>query len=82
MMLLTVPAYVLAFVQLGMFDYTGAISTYLREQQGLHKVCPISHIWGLSIVLILAFYPYVYLLSPATPLLVWGSRRWRWAHRI
>ena len=29
MLPLTVPAYVLAFVQLGMFDYTGAMSTYL-----------------------------------------------------
>lgn len=64
MLPLTVPAYVLAFVQLGMFDYTGAISTYLREQQGFAQGLPdIRNIWGLSIVLILAFYPYVYLLA-------------------
>ena len=64
MLPLTVPAYVLAFVQLGMFDYTGAIRTYLREQQGFAQGLPdIRNIWGLSIVLILAFYPYVYLLA-------------------
>ena len=64
MLPLTVPAYVLAFVQLGMFDYTGAISTYLRERQGFAQGLPdIRNIWGLSIVLILAFYPYVYLLA-------------------
>ena len=64
MLPLTIPAYVLAFVQLGMFDYTGAISTYLREQYGFMQGLPdIRNIWGLSAVLILTFYPYVYLLA-------------------
>lgn len=64
MLPLTMPAYVLAFVQLGMFDYTGAVSTYLREQHGFAQGLPdIRNIWGLSAVLILTFYPYVYLLA-------------------
>ncbi len=69
MLPLTVPAYVLAFVQLafvqlGMFDYTGAVSSYLRSHAGWAQGLPdIRNIWGLSWVLILTFYPYVYLLA-------------------
>lgn len=64
MLPLTVPAYVLAFVQVGMFDYTGAISTFLREQYGFRQGLPDTrNIWGLSAVMVLTFYPYVYLLA-------------------
>lgn len=64
MLPLTVPAYVLAFVQVGMFDYTGAISTYLRQAHGFEQGLPdVRNIWGLSVVMILTFYPYVYLLA-------------------
>ena len=64
MLPLTVPAYVLAFVQVGMFDYTGAISTYLRQAHGFEQGLPdVRNIWGLSVVMILTVYPYVYLLA-------------------
>lgn len=64
MLPLTLPAYVLAFVQVGMFDYTGFISTYLREQYGFEQGLPdIRNMWGLSSAMILTFYPYVYLLA-------------------
>lgn len=64
MLPLTVPAYVLAFVQVGMFDYTGAISTFLRAQYGFaHGLPDTRNIWGLSAVMVLTFYPYVYLLA-------------------
>lgn len=64
MLPLAVPAYVLAFVQLGMFDYTGPISTFLREQLGFEQGLPeIRHGGGLMIVMSLTLYPYVYLLA-------------------
>lgn len=64
MLPLAVPAYVLAFVQLGIFDYTGVISTYLREAWGLNNGLPnIRHGGGLALVMSLTLYPYVYLLS-------------------
>lgn len=64
MLPLAVPAYVLAFVQLGIFDYTGIISTYLRESWGLEQGLPdIRNGFGLTIVMSLTLYPYVYLLA-------------------
>lgn len=64
MLPLTLPAYVLAFVQVGIFDYTGVISTYLRESYGFEQGFPdIRNIWGLAAVMVLTFYPYVYLLA-------------------
>ncbi|WP_112744571.1 ABC transporter permease [Moraxella ovis] len=64
MLPLAVPAYVLAFVQLGLFDYTGPISTHLREVWGFEQGLPdIRHGGGLAVVMSLTLYPYVYLLS-------------------
>lgn len=64
MLPLAVPAYVLAFVQLGMFDYTGPISTFLRETLGFRQGLPdIRNGFGLTVVMCLTFYPYVYLLA-------------------
>lgn len=64
MLPLAVPAYVLAFTQLGIFDYTGPISTYLREQHGFVEGLPdIRNRFGLIVVMSLTFYPYVYLLA-------------------
>lgn len=46
------------------FDYTGVISTYLREAWGLNNGLPnIRHGGGLALVMSLTLYPYVYLLS-------------------
>lgn len=64
MLPLAMPAYVLAFTQLGLFDYTGPVSTYLRERWGFAQGLPeIRNAWGLIAVMSLTFYPYVYLLS-------------------
>lgn len=64
MLPLAMPVYVLAFVQLGLFDYTGAISTHLREVWGFEQGLPdIRHGGGLAIVMSLTLYPYVYLLA-------------------
>lgn len=64
MLPLAMPAYVLAFTQLGVFDYTGPVSTFLREHWGWEQGLPdIRNRWGLAAVMSLTFYPYVYLLS-------------------
>ncbi len=64
MLPLAVPAYVLAFTQLGIFDYTGPISTLLRERYGFENGLPdVRNGMGLIVVMSLTFYPYVYLLA-------------------
>lgn len=62
---LAIPAYVTAFVALGIFDFTGPLQTSLR------KLFDADLLWlpdvrsgpGVTIVMTLAFYPYVYLLA-------------------
>lgn len=64
MLPLAMPAYVLAFVQVGLFDYTGPIQTWLREGLGYTGVFPrIRSPGGVVLTLTLALYPYVYLLA-------------------
>ena len=62
---LAIPAYVLAFVQMGLFEYTGPVQSALREVFGSSRWFPDirGSLWGLVLVLVLAFYPYVYLLA-------------------
>ncbi|QIY77783.1 ABC transporter permease [Chromobacterium violaceum] len=59
MLPLAMPAYVMAFSQLGLFDFTGPFQTWLREAW----VPDIRSTPGVVMVLSLAFYPYVYLLA-------------------
>jgi iron(III) transport system permease protein len=64
MLPLAMPAYVLAFVQVGLLDFTGPVQTLLREWLGSsHWFPPIRSTGGVVLVLTLAFYPYVYLLA-------------------
>lgn len=59
------PAYVMAFVFLGVFDYSGPVQSFIRSLTGS------SNIWfpdirssaGVITVMTLAFYPYVYLIA-------------------
>ncbi len=61
---LALPAYVAAFADVGMLDYTGALQTWLREELGWQGALPsIRSRTGVILVLSLAFYPYVYLLA-------------------
>lgn len=62
---LAIPAYVIAFVALGMFDYTGPVQTSMRHwfNSDLLWFPDIRSGPGVAIVMTLAFYPYVYLLS-------------------
>lgn len=64
MLPMAMPAYVLAFVVLGLFDFAGPL------QQGLHSLFgdqyhyfDVRHELTVILVLILVFYPYVYMLA-------------------
>jgi iron(III) transport system permease protein len=64
MLPLAMPAYVLAFVQVGLLDFTGPVQTVLRGWFGSSAwFPPIRSTGGVVLVLTLAFYPYVYLLA-------------------
>lgn len=67
MLPLAIPAYVLAFVAIGLFDYSGPVQTALRAWFGAGKVWfpPIRSTGGVITVMVLAFYPYVYMLARA-----------------
>ncbi len=61
---LAVPAYVIAFVMLGLFDFTGPVQTALRSWLGPDAWFPeVRGRLGVITVMVLAFYPYVYLLA-------------------
>ncbi len=62
---MAVPAYVSAFVALGVFDFTGPIQTFLRSwlSSDVSWFPDIRGRMGVIIVMTLAFYPYVYLLA-------------------
>jgi iron(III) transport system permease protein len=62
---LALPAYVTAFVWLGLFDFTGTFATWLREEWGIMQLPPIRSRGGVILVLSLALYPYVYLTARA-----------------
>ena len=64
MLPMAMPAYVLAFALLGVFDYSGGVQTYLRSH-GLDASAwlDLRSDWGVVLVLSLALYPYVYLLA-------------------
>lgn len=61
MLPLAMPAYVLAFCLVGLFEYQGWLATYFR-QMGI-DIPDIRNGAGVAVVMSLAFYPYVYLLA-------------------
>ena len=63
MLPLAIPAYVMAFVTVGIVDFSGPLQTSLRDL-GISTAIPsVRNVWGAGIILSLAFYPYVYLLA-------------------
>jgi iron(III) transport system permease protein len=61
---LAIPAYVVGFVFLATFDYTGPIQTPLRALFGREIPFPdIVSYGGVTFVMTLVLYPYVYLLA-------------------
>lgn len=62
---LALPAYVTAFVWIGLLDFSGTLPTYLRENWGIPRLPPIRSRGGVILVMVLALYPYVYLTARA-----------------
>ena len=60
---LAVPAYVTAFVAVGLLDFTGPVQSWLREHGISTKFPEIRSLGGVTLVMVLAFYPYVYLIT-------------------
>lgn len=61
---LAMPTYVLAFVFLGLFDFSGPVQTLLRNWFGAGVRFPeMRSAGGVILVMSLALYPYIYLLS-------------------
>ncbi len=63
MLPLAVPAYVLAFVVLGLFDFSGPLQSALRDWLGPVRLPEIRSGGGVVTVMVLVLYPYVYMLS-------------------
>ena len=63
MLPLAIPAYVLAFVTIGIIDFSGPLQTGLRDLGFDTAIPSVRNVWGAGLVLSLAFYPYVYLLA-------------------
>nr|WP_298171130.1 iron ABC transporter permease [uncultured Pseudomonas sp.] len=59
-----IPAYVLAFVFVGLLDFAGPLQSLLRDWFGAGlRLPPVRSTGGVIVVLVLVFYPYVYLLA-------------------
>jgi iron(III) transport system permease protein len=59
-----IPAYVLAFVFVGLLDFAGPVQSLLRDWFGSGLRLPrVRSTGGVIVVLVLVFYPYVYLLA-------------------
>lgn len=61
---LAMPAYVIGFVFLSIFDYAGPVQTSLRSVFGSDAWLPeVASFGGLAAVMTLVLYPYVYMLA-------------------
>lgn len=65
---LAFPTYVLAFIYLGLLDFAGPLQSSLRSSFGATPgwISELSGPYGVLPILILALYPYVYLLARAS----------------
>jgi len=61
-----IPAYVLAFVYLGVFDYSGYAQVWMREALGLPGFDVRAGSWAIILTFVLVFYPYVYMMTRAS----------------
>ncbi|MDP2432314.1 MAG: iron ABC transporter permease [Pseudomonadota bacterium] len=60
---LALPAYVTAFVWLGLFDFSAWLPTWLRDTWGIVWLPPVRSRGGVILVMALSLYPYVYLTA-------------------
>lgn len=58
-----IPAYVLGFVYLGLFDYAGSLQSLLRETTSWSGIDIRNGRLGIILVMTLVLYPYVYMLA-------------------
>lgn len=58
-----IPAYVLGFVFIGLFDYAGPFQSTLRTWLDIGGVDIRDGRWAVMLVMTLVFYPYVYMLA-------------------
>jgi iron(III) transport system permease protein len=66
MLPLAMPAYVIGFVLLGIFDFSGPLQTAIRGMFGQDLMLPDPRAsWGVILAMTLVFYPYVYTLARA-----------------
>lgn len=66
MLPLAMPAYVMAFVVVGLFDFAGPVQSALRASFGPGVWFPeVRSTGGVIAVMVLVFYPYVYMLTRA-----------------
>ena len=66
MLPLAMPAYVVGFTFLGLFEYSGPVQTTLRSWLGPSARLPeLRSYGGIVLMMTLVFYPYVYLLARA-----------------
>lgn len=64
MLPLAMPAYILGFVFLALFDYAGPVQTAMRSVFGSNVWFPdVTSVGGVAIVMCLSLYPYVYILA-------------------
>lgn len=67
MLPLAMPAYVLAFIVVGIFDFSGPVQSALRATFGADGFWfpEVRSTGGVIAVMVLVFYPYVYMLTRA-----------------
>lgn len=64
MLPLAMPAYVLAFVSIGLFDFSGPVQSGIRSVFGSSDWFPqVRSTGGVISVMVLVLYPYVYMLA-------------------
>lgn len=63
MLPLAIPAYVMAFVMVGLLDWAGPVQTQLREWFGREASFSFRGTGAVILVLTLVLYPYVYMLA-------------------
>lgn len=61
-----IPAYVLGFIYLGVFDYSGYGQNFMREYLALNGFDLRATPFAIIATFALAFYPYVYMIAKAS----------------
>ena len=61
-----IPAYVIAFIYLGVFDYSGYLQVWIRDVLNLPGFDIRANSLAVIITFVMAFYPYVYMMARAS----------------